>query len=122
MPSDTPHTLSKEERLCGKTAISHLCEKGKWGVLQPVKFCFLDGNGTELNRIMVSVPKRNFKRAVKRNLLKRRMRECYRLQKELLSKKGIDILFTYNSTEIIPTNTLHDLIGTILKDIDRRTA
>ena len=39
------------------------------------------------NAVMVSVPKRNFKRAVKRNLLKRRIRESYRLNKEIFWRR-----------------------------------
>jgi RNase P protein component len=47
-------------------------------------------------RILVSVPKRCFKRAVKRNLLKRRIREAYRIQK----LPGVDVMFQYNSPEL----------------------
>ena len=47
-------------------------------------------------RILVSVPKRCFKRAVKRNLLKRRIREAYRVQK----LPGVDVMFQYNSPEL----------------------
>ena len=95
-------TLPKSERLCGKTAIAGLLDRGKGGTTGCLHYKFLvraDGDGT--SRILVSVPKRNFKRAVRRNLLKRRIRESYRLQKQLLPA-GVDILFVYVSREVLP--------------------
>lgn len=53
-------------------------------------------------RIMISVPKRNFKRAVARNLLKRRIREAYRLDKEAFTGLGLDMLICYKSRNIHP--------------------
>ena len=92
-------TLPKEERLSGKKAIAALMAAGRWDHTPRLRCCSLKGNGLEYSRIMVSVPKRAFKRAVKRNLLKRRMREAFRLQKELIPA-GWDLLFVYNSTEV----------------------
>ena len=86
-------TLPKEERLSGKTAIATLMKKGHWGVSGCLRFCVLSPGGGEVNRVMVSVSKKNFKRAVRRNLLKRRMRESYRTQKDLLEGAGpLDLL------------------------------
>ena len=56
-----------------------------------------------LNAIIVSVPKRYFKRAVKRNLLKRRIRESYRLNKGLLvapQGEKTNALFVYVAKEV----------------------
>jgi len=66
---------------------------------------------------MVSVPKRFFKRAVKRNLLKRRMREAYRTQKSMLGPSSIDILFLYNSKEVNDFQTIKEEVSVILKNI-----
>lgn len=110
-------TLGKEERLSGKTAIASLVEKGSWGYCGHFKYCFLQGGDRDFNRIMVSVPKKNFKRAVKRNLLKRRIREAYRTQKELCPSRGTDILFQYNSTEIAESATIRTEVASILGKI-----
>lgn len=66
---------------------------------------------------MVSVPKKFFKRAVKRNLLKRRLRESYRTQKHLLPPEGISIMFLYNSAEILESESIRSQVREILDHI-----
>ena len=86
--------LPKSARLYGKTAIAALMKGGRWGFAGCLKYCWMPREAD--SRLMVSVPKRLFKRAVKRNLLKRRIREAYRVRKP----EGIDILIQYNRPEI----------------------
>lgn len=110
-------TLDKIERLSSKTAISDLLKKGRWVTAGCLKCCYLpDGDG-QLNRIMVSVPKRNFKRAVKRNLLKRRIRESYRTQKELLlaPKGSVDVMFFYNAKEVLDFEVVRADVAAAMK-------
>lgn len=107
-------TLPKEERLSGRTAIARLTGTGRWSQTPHLRCCCLQENGLDINRIMVSVPKRYFKRAVKRNLLKRRMRESYRLQKELLAP-GHDILFVYSAPEVVDSAVIFEEVGSLLK-------
>jgi len=116
------HTLTKEERLCGKTTVSALISSGKWGTTPHLRFCWSAGHDTGLNRLMVSVPKKFFKRAVKRNLLKRRMREAYRLQKELLTATGIDLLLAYSHPDVADFATLYAEVTTILGRISSQSA
>ena len=113
------HTFSKAERLSGKTALARLLDGGRWGVTAHLKYCWAASDG-ELNRLMVSVPKKLFKRAVRRNLLKRRLRESYRIQKELLTASGVDFLIAYNSPEVLPFDVLFAEVGEILGKISSR--
>ena len=120
MTSPQSHTLTKEERLCGKTTVSALISSGKWGTTPHLRFCWSAGHETGVNRIMVSVPKKFFKRAVKRNLQKRRMREAYRLQKELLTAPGIDLLLAYSHAEVADFATLYAEVTDILNRIQAK--
>lgn len=115
-------TLPKSERLHGKSKISALMSRGRWGFTSGLKYCFLKeapsgGAEPEANGVIVSVPKRLFKRAVRRNLLKRRLRESYRTQKELLPTKGHSILLLYNTKEILEYSEVRGQVATILKRI-----
>lgn len=114
------HTLSKEERLCGKTTVSALISQGKWGITPHLRYCWSAGRESGCNRLMVSVPKKFFKRAVRRNLLKRRLRESYRLQKELLTAGGVDLMLSYSHPEIADFQTLFAEVGEILQRISSK--
>ena len=112
------HTLPKKERLCGKTAISTLLAKGRHGKVPGLRYCFNPDSGSEDNRIMVSVPKKMFKRAVKRNLLKRRIRESWRRQKHNLDGlNGYDILFTYSLKEILSYEEIYEAVGKVVEKV-----
>ena len=112
------HTFPKKERLCGKTAISRLLATGRHGKVPGLRYCYSSGSGADGNRIMVSVPKKMFKRAVKRNLLKRRIRESWRRQKHTLgSINGYDILFTYSLKEILSYAEIYDAVGKVIEKV-----
>ena len=115
MTPDAGNTLSKAERISSKRDISRLLSNGRWGNCEVVKYCIFSPNGQDFSRILVSVPKKHFKRAVKRNLLKRRIREAYRTQKDLCQVKGADILFQYDSNEILPFSSIKEIVAGILK-------
>ena len=70
--------------------------------------------------VFTAVPKKMFRRAVKRNLLKRRIREAYRLQKQLLTGNGVDLMFVYKSKDIAPYSQISDCVAAILKQISSK--
>ena len=93
---------------------------GKAGAAEASKVTAAQGTPVHLNRIVVSVPKKMFKSAVKRNLLKRRIREAYRLQKQLLTGNGVDLMFVYKSKDIAPYSQISDCVAAILKQISSK--
>jgi len=114
-------TLSKSERLCGKKAIAGLMEHGKGGSAGCLRYKFLKAGEAEVSRILVSVPKRFFKRAVKRNLLKRRIRESYRLRKDLLPVP-VDIAFLYQAHEVLSYDEISAAMAEVLSAVAAKTA
>ena len=114
-----PHTLDKEERLCSRKVLEELFGGGHLSVSAfPIRAVFMPSE-QEGVRIMVSVSKRYFKRAVKRNRIKRQLREAYRLQKELLLplEGGLDIAFLWTSAEMLPTDKVFQKMKNILQRI-----
>ncbi len=121
MDNDFRKTLKKKERLSVGTDLSRLFASGRYGITDGFRYCYRIGNGLPFNRIVVSVPKKCFRRAVKRNLLKRRIREAYRLNKNLLpvnaEKGGTDIIFIYRTTDILDFGTIVLSVRNILESL-----
>lgn len=121
MDIDFRKTLKKKERLSVGTDLSRLFASGRYGFTDGFRYCYRTGNELPFNRIVVSVPKKCFRRAVKRNLLKRRIREAYRLNKDLLpvnaEKGGTDILFIYSSKDILDFNAVVLSVRNILEGL-----
>jgi len=79
------YTFKKEERLCNKKLIDELFHKGSSFLCYPFKASWLlvdDAVQTVPAQLLISVSKRRYKHAVDRNLVKRRLREAYRLNKQ----------------------------------------
>lgn len=90
MEQQRSHTFSKAERLCSKKLIERLFGgEGKSFPAFPLRVVYMPLTEEEMAAdvsILVSVPKKRFKRAVKRNRVKRQVREAYRRNKHILAE------------------------------------
>lgn len=88
------YTLKKKEILSGQIKINEVFNSGKALFVYPLKIFYNqnEDSTTHESKVLfsVSIPKKIFKRAVDRNLLKRRIREAYRLNKFFLSDNIIN--------------------------------
>jgi len=117
-----PFSLSKFERLKSKKEIDALFLHGEAFFVYPFKVCFqpVPYNPSPL-RIVVSAPKKLFKRAHQRNYIKRLIRECYRQQKQELQQllhqhqQGMNIMIMYNQPEMPDYHQLYPKLQTILQ-------
>ncbi len=123
------HTLCKEERLCGKRAISELFNGGNTYFKAPYKVFWIKipTSTPYPSRFAVSVPKSRFKRAVKRNLMKRRTREAFRANKQLLNDvigdgQQIHLMVIYTSSGLLTVTELNEAMKKILQHIARQYA
>lgn len=105
-------TFTKTERLCSKKAIDDLFANGKSKNQFPFKLIYkkAEFESSFPVRAMFVVPKKKHKRANKRNDIKRRMREVYRLNKhtlyEALKTQKLDIMFICLSNEELEYATI----------------
>ncbi len=114
-------SFKKEERLAKEKHIQELFEKGSSFNLYPFRVLRMPQPNPDIlvNQILISVSKRNFKRAVDRNLIKRRIREAYRLQKEHINGNFLLLAFVYTSKDIEPFQAIKDKLFLVLEKIKK---
>ena len=111
-------SLPRKDIIRSRNDIQALLDEGRSLFKYPVKVVYRAAEDLEGARMMVSVPKRNFKRAVKRNLLKRRIREAFRLNRSLLLENPrVDIMFVYSGKEILDYAAIESSIKILLARI-----
>lgn len=133
MPTIRPFKLSKWERICSRTQLERLFTGGKSKSFSvfPLRVVYLLTNQPDGDlqheapvKMMVSVSKRHFKRAVKRNRVKRQVREAYRLNKEIVVSSIADtpnrqllLGFIWMSDDLHDTDTVERSMQVLLKRV-----
>ncbi len=121
------HTFTKKEKLCKKSVIDQLIKgNDHYKVLHYPFVCIWKKIELDTHfpaQIMISVGKRNFKKAVVRNQLKRQIREIYRQRKHLLYEhlqtqgKQIALIVFYTGKEPIVQQKMEDSFEKIIDKI-----
>ena len=134
MTLPTRNTLSKSERLHGRNAVEQLFQKAKRSsmVVFPLRAVYTLTTGEEQQgeaavRVLVSVSKKHFKRAVERNRAKRQVREAYRKNKHALADiiagmpgTGLSIAFVWLSDEPQPSGEVEASMVALLSRIGEK--
>ncbi len=128
---EKPFGLGKRERISAQSHIDPLFRSGRIVVSPPLRCHWLlrqREEGEPPAAILVSVPKKYHKRANKRNLLKRHIREAYRLNKSEIcrlldtTENHIDVAFVYTTKEVADHQTIEDAVVSCLQRIGRQVA
>ncbi len=112
--------FNRAEHLKSKKNIDLLFAKGKGISSNPIRIVYYyEENERILPQVMFSVSKKNFKKAVDRNRIKRQMREIYRLNRDRLflpdRKNSFLLAFIFTAKEKIPYNILEKKLNLALE-------
>ena len=126
------NTLGYRERIKSKKQLETLFGGGKSRSMAafPVRLVYMIQDSTAdapQMMMMVSVSKRHFKHAVKRNRAKRQMREAYRLNKHILSPaseklegKTLSMGFIWLSDKLMPTEIVEKSVINLMERLNER--
>jgi ribonuclease P protein component len=119
------YTFSKKERLNNKQRISDLFNSGNIFIQEPFQVIWTASQQEEGNiELLVSVPKKNVKLSSKRNVIKRMIKESYRLNNKNLYNKvsketqALCLAIIYLKKEIYPYSIIEKKINLILERLN----
>lgn len=129
-----PATLHKEERICSHKLIDAIFSGNKSRSMSafPLRVVFMpldeddscgntdDGRDGQAQcplpkaKMLISVPKKHFKRAVKRNRVKRQVREAYRKNKSLIADKAVALAFIWTDDHLRDSQVVEEKVVNLL--------
>ncbi len=114
--------LPKSEKLRSFGAIRRLFTEGRGAFVYPFRYVVYAETADEMSaEILFSTPKKFLKRANKRNKVRRRMREAYRLNKDILlssdSPRQMQVAIIYSAKEVLDYNTIENATKRILENL-----
>jgi ribonuclease P protein component len=120
-------TFDKKEHLCSHIQIQELMKNGHAFNVFPFRCVWLEIPKTDsFIQIAIAVPKKKLKFAHQRNLVRRRIRSLYRLNKELIIN-DIDqyhhtllCLIVYNDSQVLSYETLQEKIFVVFERLHKQ--
>ena len=118
--------LPKSEKLHSFGAIRRLFAEGRGGFVYPFRYVVYAESAEDAEdlqaEILFSTPKKFLKRANKRNVVRRRMREAYRLNKSILEsgeKRHLQVALIDSANEVLDNKTIENATKRILENLCR---
>ena len=124
-------TFGKKEHIVSRKTIDKLFGGGNRSMVAfPIRMVYMKAERTDVPvEVMVSVSKRHFKRAVKRNRVKRQIREAYRENKAILvsevekcENRKFALAFIYLADELMTSETIEESIKKLLTRLSEKVA
>ena len=117
----------KKQKLCSETVIKEMFSNGKSFTTSAVRLVWKEDNNEDEVTVksIIVVPKKKIRLAVKRNIIRRRMKEAYRLHKIELEnmlkdkKLQLSIAMIYQNENILPYKTMEEEIKLILERLSK---
>ena len=122
-------TFSKEERLCSKKLLTELFTNGSSFLVYPYRITWMAAEPEQIMpaQVVIGVSKKKFKRSVDRNLIKRKIKEAYRLNKSKLlysylisGDKKILLSLNYISKEILEYSIIDTKLKTVFATLGKQ--
>lgn len=114
--------LSKSERICEYHLIEQIFSRKEGGSLSHFPLRLIYYPSADGNKILISVPKRHFKRAVDRNRIKRQVREAYRKNKSLIANCSFAIAFIWTAGKMLDTMEVEAKVVHLLTSLNKSAA